>query len=234
MTVKPLVERGRIERRILAGSNAPSSLRVERRSNGKSPPTLTGYAAVFNSLSEDLGGFREKIAPGAFLRSLVHGADPRGLLNHDPSWILARKSAGTLRVWETAKGLKIEIDPPATALGHHVFEAVRRGDITGMSFGFRVHNDSWEQTNDRTIRTLWEVELLDVSVVTFPAYPATEVEVDSQSPTRTSTPNLDACAARLRTAPTPYRDLCDAKLNSLKTPNLDYARRRLCAVGALL
>lgn len=135
---------------------------------------LRGYAAVFNQLSEPLTGFREKIRPGAFKRSVQSGADVRALVDHNPAMIIGRTRAGTLRLLEDAHGLLTEIDLPPTTIGHDLYQSVRRGDVSAMSFGFRVIKDAWPEKN---IRELLDVELFDVSVVSFPAYPQTSVDV---------------------------------------------------------
>lgn len=138
-------------------------------------PKIIGHAAVFDQLSEDFGGWREKIAPGAFSKSI--GGDVRALFNHDPNLILGRTRAKTLRLTEDSKGLLAEIDPPDTETARSVMEAIRRGDVSQMSFGFRTVKQKWEEDMDKKIavRTLVEVELFDVSPVTFPAYPQTDV-----------------------------------------------------------
>ena len=142
------------------------------------PPKIVGHAAVFNQLSEDLGGFREKIAPGAFSKSI--GGDVRAMFNHNPDMILGRTGAKTLTLSEDARGLAVEITPPDTETARHVIEALRRGDVTQMSFGFRTISDTWENEDGKIpVRTLNEVELFDVSPVTFPAYPQTDVAVRS-------------------------------------------------------
>jgi HK97 family phage prohead protease len=134
--------------------------------------TLHGYAAVYDVESADLGGFREKIAPGAFAG--VMDADVRALLNHDASQVLGRSKAGTLRLADEQRGLKFEIDLPESPLGENVREAVRRGDIDGASFRFVVGEEDW----DGELRTIKSVaELHDVTVATFGAYPAASVEL---------------------------------------------------------
>jgi len=139
-------------------------------------PTITGYAAMFNQLSEPLGGFREVIRPGAFRNSLKY-ADVRALWNHDPNYVLGRTKSGTLKLAEDEHGLAIEIIPPDTTWARDLLESIRRGDVDQMSFGFRTIKDSWVTTNGETLRELLEVELFDVSPVTFPAYPQTSVQV---------------------------------------------------------
>lgn len=146
------------------------------------PPVIRGHAAVFNSLSEPIMGmFRERIEPGAFQKSLKT-ADVRALINHDANFVLGRQRGvqkDTLRVAEDDKGLAIEIDPPDTQAARDLMVSIERGDITQMSFAFRTIRDSWAVEDGEDIRTLHEVELHDVSPVTFPAYLKTDVAVRS-------------------------------------------------------
>lgn len=141
-------------------------------------PRIRGYAAVFDKKSEDLGGFREDIKPGAFAETLKK-ADVRALFNHDPNYVLGRNKSGTLSLAEDEKGLSIDIDPPDTQFARDLMVSINRGDINQMSFGFITKKDSWENLDDdsKRLRHLEEVELLDVSPVTFPAYPQTSVAV---------------------------------------------------------
>lgn len=152
-----------------------SELNIEVREESK--PKIKGYAAVFNKLSENLGGFFEKIDPGAFTNSISKD-DIRALFNHDTNYILGRTKSGTLTLAEDEKGLSIEIDPPDTTYAHDLQESIKRGDISQMSFGFTVIKDMWEfMTGKDPVRTLQEVKLFDVSPVVFPAYPQTSVKV---------------------------------------------------------
>jgi hypothetical protein len=150
-------------------------LRVEAQEEGEKPK-IRGHAAVFDQLSEDLGGFVEKIRPGAFAKT-TREADIRALWNHDANYPLGRTKAGTLRVWEDEIGLAIELDPPETSYARDLQESIRRGDVDQMSFGFRTIRDEWDTAAEPPIRTLVEVQLYDVSPVTFPAYPQTSVAV---------------------------------------------------------
>lgn len=162
-----------IERRVFDASE----LRVERRGEGDAP-TIVGYAALFDTLSENLGGFREKIDRGAFAKSLQ--GDVRALINHDANLVLGRTNAGTLRLTEDERGLSIEIDPPDTTFAKDLMTTIERGDISQQSFGFRTIKDAWETVEEGPdIRTLVEVELFDIGPVTFPAYPDTAVAVRS-------------------------------------------------------
>ena len=148
--------------------------RVEEREDGGT--TIKGHAAVFDKLSEEMWGFREKVAKGAFKSSLKNNDDVRALWNHDPNYVLGRTKSGTLRLSEDDVGLAIEIDAPLTpTIRDLVLEPIRRGDVDQMSFGFVVVKEEWNQKDD--IRTLLEVELFDVSPVTYPAYQDTDVSV---------------------------------------------------------
>lgn len=163
-----------LERRFCA----QHGLRLDRRAED-SLPMIAGYAAVFNTLSVDLWGFREKIAPGAFAGSLQD--DVRALWNHETGIVLGRTKSGTLRLAEDDVGLAIEIDPPSSA-GNYI-ETIERGDVDQMSFAFRTLEQTWDEDDDGVlIRTLLKVKLHEVSPVTFPAYPATAVGVRSPHP----------------------------------------------------
>lgn len=151
---------------------------VEIRANDNEPPRIVGHAAIFNSLSEDLGYFREKIAPGAFAKT-IQEADVRALFNHDPNFVLGRTKSGTLKLAEDERGLAVEIIPPDTAWARDLMETMRRGDIDQMSFGFQVVKEEWEGDANNPVRVLKEVRLFDVSVVTYPAYTATDAQVRS-------------------------------------------------------
>jgi HK97 family phage prohead protease len=141
--------------------------------------SFSGYAAVFNSDSEPLP-FVERIAPGAFRRSLKSKNNIRMYLNHDSSMLLATTRAKTLRLMEDERGLKVEADLPDTTVGRDLSTLIQRGDVDSMSFGFSVppKGDSW--SDDGMVRELKEVRLYEVSVVTgFPAYQATSASVRS-------------------------------------------------------
>jgi hypothetical protein len=149
-------------------------------------PVITGYAAVFNSLSEDLGGFREVIRPGAFAACLADaGLDVRAVFNHDPNLVLGRSTAGTLRLVEDAHGLSFEVEPPDTSWARDLMVSIARGDISQCSFRFYMFADPlrgqvWRAGSDGVIREITEfAEVDDVSVVTYPAYKATEVSLRS-------------------------------------------------------
>lgn len=140
---------------------------------------IVGYAAVFNTLSEDLGWFREKIQPGAFAESITKD-DIRALWNHDSNFVMGRNKAKTLSLKEDERGLKIDILPSEAQWMKDLMMSMDRGDVDQMSFGFRTLIDQWETTDKKDeIRTLIKVQLFDVSAVTFPAYPDTTVGLRS-------------------------------------------------------
>lgn len=136
--------------------------------------TMAGYAAVFNSEADIGGFFREVIKPGAFSESLK-SADVRALVDHDSGRVIGRSKAGTLRLKEDERGLSVEIDLPDTSDGRDIGELVNRGDIDGMSFGFRVTHDEWDETVEPNVRTIHTIELHEVSAVTWPAYADTSL-----------------------------------------------------------
>ncbi len=156
---------------------------IEVREADADGPLIVGYAAVFNQLSENLGGFRERIAPGAFKESLAAGDDVRALWEHDPQYVLGRNVAGTLTLAEDRQGLRVAIRPPATTWAADLMTSMRRGDVNQMSFGFSVPKggDSWEMVDGMQIRTLKRVRLADVSVVAYPAYPTTSAEARARA-----------------------------------------------------
>lgn len=173
---------------------AVQELRVLRAEGA--PPRIAGHAAVFNTLSEDLWGFREQIAPGAFAKSLGKD-DIRALWNHDPNIVLGRNRSGTLSLAEDERGLAIEIVTPDTQLVRDmVLSPIERGDVSQMSFGFRTISDEWRMQDGMPLRTLLEVDLFDVSPVTFPAYPDTDVAVRSLEAWRQEPESEVARAAR--------------------------------------
>lgn len=151
---------------------------VEIRKHEDGTKTLTGMAAVFGKLSENLGGFREIIEAGAFDDTDL--SDVRGLFNHDANFILGRNVSKTLRVKPNANGLHYEIDLPNNrTIEDLVLGPIERGDVDQSSFGFIVGqgNDSWDENDDGVlIRTIHKFkEVLDVSPVVFAAYSDTTV-----------------------------------------------------------
>jgi HK97 family phage prohead protease len=136
---------------------------------------LRGHAAVFDSLSEDLGSFREVIDRRAFDDTL--DADVRALVNHDPSLLLGRTKSGTLKLSIDERGLVYDVLLPKTQYAADLIESISRKDLSGSSFSFRATKDKWEKRDGENIRTVLTAELIDVSPVTYPAYSATDTTV---------------------------------------------------------
>ena len=140
---------------------------------------ISGIAASYNTLSANLGGFKEKIAPGAFSRSLRTGADVKCLFNHDASKICGRTGNGTLVLTDSPEGLRFVCQLDRANPEHAAYYAsIKRRDIISCSFAFTVPDSSCESWQDAdgadgifAIRTLLDVDLLDASFVTYPAYP---------------------------------------------------------------
>ncbi len=154
---------------------------VERRGDDKEIG-FKGHAAVFGSptwIGPARWGFMERVAAGAFSKTISE-ADVRFLINHDPNLVLARNTAGTLRLSEDDEGLLTDADMAPTSYAKDLAISLERGDITQMSFAFEVVKDEWEVvTNeddgpDYELRTLLELKLWDVSAVTYPAYDDTD------------------------------------------------------------
>jgi uncharacterized protein len=157
-----------------------NSTKFEVRAEGDGM-TFTGYASVFNSPSEDLGGFIEYVAPGAFKRSLQSRNEVKLLWNHDSGEPLASLRGGTMQLVEDEIGLKVTAQLPNTSRGRDVAELLRTKVIDSMSFGFNVIKDTWSR--DGQTRTLESVRLFETSIVSFPAYSSTTATVRSATPT---------------------------------------------------
>jgi uncharacterized protein len=150
---------------------------------GTTDPAIEGYASVFDTWSQELGGdypFMEKVVKGAFEQT-IREDDIRALFNHDPNYVLGRNKSGTLTLQEDEKGLFVRITPPDTQWARDLLVSIKRGDINQMSFGFNVVLDNWTYSDGKDIRELLKVKLFDVSPVTFPAYTQTECGVRSIS-----------------------------------------------------
>ena len=150
---------------------------VELRAKGR---RLEGYAATFGIEARIGDAFVETIAPGAFSATLASAGDILALVDHDPSRVLARSRTGSLRLSQDTRGLAFDLDVPDTAAGRDVLALAERGDLGGMSFGFRATDEAW--TDER--RELRAVDLREISVVlAWPAYEGTIVDARSLIPT---------------------------------------------------
>lgn len=193
-----------LERRIIPGT-------IEVRSGADAPDRLVGHASVFNQWTtlyeSDSYRWREIVRPGAYARAIAEGQDVRALFNHDPNFVLGRTTSGTLSLAEDERGLVSEINPPASQLVRDlVLEPIRRGDVSQMSFAFVPNRtkDIREKADGILVldrggeritvreengviledRELLDVDLFDVSPVTYPAYSGTDVAVRSQADLR--------------------------------------------------
>lgn len=166
------------EREVRVATEVWPTADLEIRAEGDGM-TFSGYAAVFESNSEPMP-FIERIAPGAFSRSLKRDRNLRMFLNHNTDTVLATTKAGTLRLSEDDKGLKVDADLPDTSAGRDLATLMKRGDVDSMSFGFVPVRETWvgDPYAKDSVRTLTEVRLFEVSPVTgWPAYPATSASV---------------------------------------------------------
>jgi len=156
-------------------------METRAKDDGSGAITISGYAAKFNTRSALLyGEFYEKIAQGAFARSLKENTI-KALWNHNRDMVLGSSKSGTLRLEEDDIGLRIEVDLPNNTWGHDAYESVQRGDVDGVSFGFyvRKHDVVYLPDEDVYERTLLDVELFEVSPTGFPAYQDSEIEARS-------------------------------------------------------
>jgi len=180
-----------------------TDLEVRASSGSDGGKTIAGHAARFDSPSEILvdwweGAFREVIDAGAFSKTLEEPPDVRALINHDPNLVLGRSASETLRLEQDDEGLAFEIDAPDTTFARDLEVSMDRGDINQMSFAFRTIKDSWGEDHDGIpLRHLQEVSLRDgdVSVVTYPAYQATDAAFRALQAGMTPAPVLERIVA---------------------------------------
>ena len=160
--------------------------RLERRSmqvrefRADDDGKIVGYASVFDEETDIGGMFREVVRPGAFARAIKEKQDVRALFNHDQNYVLGRTKSGTLKLEEDKRGLWIEVKPPKTQFAADLMESMNRGDVDSMSFAFVATEETWtERKGDATLRELKDVDLFDISAVTYPAYEGTSVGLRS-------------------------------------------------------
>lgn len=195
----------------------PENIEVREKENGN---VVEMYPAVFNEWSQDLGGFKERIKPGAFKES-IENDDIIAAFNHNHDIILGRNTSNTLKLEEDEKGLKAEIDLPDNSWGGYVKELIERGDISGGSFVFDPIEESWESGEEIDKRELEKVNVYEVGPVVRPAYLETEVDIrtaedvikERKQTNSPGVPQSGRADGRL--------DLCEAELKLLKTIRSD-------------
>ena len=139
---------------------------------------IVGHAIVFDTRSRDLGGFVEVVRRDAVKSTLQ--SDIVALFNHDSNQVLGR-TPQTLQLSTDTRGLAFVLDPAPTQAGRDAFELVKRGDITGASFGFRTKKDAWRDEAGTVIRELLDIEIAEISLTAFPAYADTDVSIAQRS-----------------------------------------------------
>lgn len=224
------VRRAREERVVML-----DDLEVRAADEGQAA-RIIGHPVVYNRWSEDLGGFREKVIPGALTKTLLE-SDIRVLFNHDPNFVLGRNKSGTATFLDQAQSLRMEVTPPDTqTVRDMVLEPMRRGDVNQMSFAFRVAGPAFIREKagdtipagtgevwnvDYTERELHSLQLFDASVVTFPAYVQTDAQVRSAfTEAGLDFDALTAFVARAQRGLTPTssdRDLVEGSLAVLRS-----------------
>ena len=224
--------KNKLERRVFVAED------VELRVTDGDKPKLVGYAAKYNKWSQDLGGFTERIRPGAF--DDVVNDNVVALKNHDPNYIIGRTENKTVRLKSNSVGLHFEIDTPNTTVGKDTVEEVRSGLLQGCSFAFSLaeNGDEWVYNSDGTIqRTINQLEqLFDISVCVFPAYMDTTVSARSLGKLKETIEKRDVTEETEQTAEETAEVAEEAKEETEETedPAIEYIsdeRMRQCWVG---
>jgi uncharacterized protein len=158
---------------------------LEVRESEEGTRTISGYAVKWEMKSHTMGfwrRFKEQFKRGSFNESLTQD-DQRALWSHNTSQVLGRTKNGTLRLFEDEVGLRFELDLPNTSLGNDAYETIKRGDVDGVSFGFQMQKEEWDEADpDNVIRSVTKAKLLEISPVAFPAYPDSQVSARSHDP----------------------------------------------------
>ena len=218
------MENERIRRRYCEG--------IQIRQEPDKPTEIVGYAALFNVLSVDLGGFREELLPGSFSDVLASEPDVQALVNHNRDFRLARSTAGTLKLTEDGKGLAVSIKVPDTQVGKDTLADIQNGNLSGFSFAFVVgEEDAIYQDDGDLYRVKKIAELFDVSVVDRPAYPQTSETIGLRDQRRNAyrlqqllrkIENKEELTESERKEA--YRFIGKLSEATIKTPNLDRFR----------
>ena len=149
-------------------------------------PIVGGYVVRWDKMSEEMFGFREKVSRGAFLKSL-NEMRVLSFWNHNSDMVLGNTENGSLVLQEDERGLKFDLTLPDTSIGRDARALIKRGDVKGMSFGFRTLREEWDEADPKkVIRTLLEVRLYEVSPTPMPAYPQSSVAARSIEDVRNS------------------------------------------------
>ncbi|MGG0209522.1 HK97 family phage prohead protease [Bacillus mycoides] len=147
--------------------------------------TIVGYAVKWEMKSVTMGywrRFKEQFKRGAFTDSLTQD-DQLALWSHDYSQVLGRTKNGTLRLFEDEIGLRFELDLADTTLGDDTYKTIKRGDVDGVSFGFQMAKEEWDESDpDNIVRSVTKAKLVEISPVAFPAYPDSQVSARSHDP----------------------------------------------------
>ncbi|MGQ3545749.1 HK97 family phage prohead protease [Bacillus cereus] len=147
--------------------------------------TIVGYAVKWEMKSVTMGywrRFKEQFKRGAFTDSLTQD-DQLALWSHDYSQVLGRTKNGTLRLFEDEIGLRFELDLADTTLGDDTYKTIKRGDVDGVSFGFQMVKEEWDESDpDSIVRSVTKAKLVEISPVAFPAYPDSQVSARSHDP----------------------------------------------------
>lgn len=218
--------------------SAPTEFEIRARKGDPAGVVVEGHAAVFERLSQNLGGFVEQIAPTAFDRSLGDNPDVRALINHDPSMLLGRTRSGTLRLSKDSSGLFYEIDLPDRQDARDLRVSMDRGDITHSSFAFFVmrDGDEWSETEQgMPLRTLTAVSIHngDVSPVTYPAYEDTDSGVAGRAyKSLAEARSLDVAAVREAAESGTLRDLISGVNDAAEAEDLGATRSAAAAARA--
>jgi len=158
---------------------------IEIRESEDGKRTISGYAVKWDKRSVKMGywkRFQEVFKRGAFTDTLKND-NQKALWSHDTSQVLGSTKNNTLRLSEDSIGLRFELDLPATQLGNDAYELVKRGDVDGVSFGFSMQGESWDEADpDNIIRSVTKAKLMEISPVAFPAYPDSQVSARSYDP----------------------------------------------------
>lgn len=148
---------------------------------GRKELIIEGYSALFGVGGSEDYGFHEEIASGAFADAIGRD-DVRMLFNHDPNYVLARSTSGTLELSEDDTGLFARASLPDTQFARDLYKQIERGDINQQSFAFTVEDEEWEYPeSELPRRTLKKLRLFDVSVVTYPFYEDTNIDIAKRS-----------------------------------------------------